>query len=60
MSGAVGDDYGLDVETARTEYNACGYEVVRYQKQLDAAIKALVAASEQLGYAQARAEAGGS
>jgi hypothetical protein len=46
----------LDVETARTEYNACGAEVRHAQKQLDNAYRALVDAAENYGAAVAREE----
>jgi hypothetical protein len=52
-----GMDFGDDIETARTNFNACGAEVRHCQQQLDNAYRALVSAAEQYGCAVAREEA---
>lgn len=50
-------DHGDDVETARTNFNACGAEVHHCRQQLELAYAALVGAAEQYGAALAREEA---
>lgn len=54
MNDGLDFDMGLDLETARTGYNACGAEVQHCRQQLDLAVAALVAAAQQYGSALTR------
>lgn len=56
-NGLQGIDMGDDLETARTNFNACNAEVHHSRRQLELAYQALVGAAEQYGAALAREEA---